>query len=125
MKDRSVKSIYYIVLAIGLIGLLSFFLRDFDLMKKYFFAIAILAIAIYATVKVFSRNSRWMKNREETIKYWKAVKQSRRKYGKSRIPHKRENLKTKPVYRRRRPSHLTVIEGNKHRKKVKNNQASH
>lgn len=105
----------YIIISLAIIGFLSMIIvNPIGLLKSLFSLIIIGAIIFGLIHLLLNRNHT---NHNEMKKYRKALKQSKRRYQNYSTAKSLRRPKTKTVRKRRRPTHLRVIEG----KKSKNN----
>jgi len=123
LRNKQASPLFYGVTGLAAIGLFSFFVRDLGQLIKYLFITAIVGAIFFFIARAVLQSRMSGGNQDEMRKYRQAVKQSKRKYGNSRPISRNQRIRIQQR-KKRRPTHLTVIEGNKHRKKVNNDQAS-
>lgn len=120
MKKRP-PVLLYLITSIAAVGLLSYIFKQPGQLLKSLMVIAIIATIIILVTRTIMSNRYDAANRAEMRKYRQAVKQSKKRY---KNHHKNQNQAKQNRHRRRKkPSHLTVIEGNKNRNK-NNDRAS-
>lgn len=122
MRNRKFPIFMYFIIGIAVIGLLSILLKNpssllMTLLGTVFFA----GLIFFLVTALLNRNGQsgigMRATNDEMKKYRQAVRQSKQKYGQSKkrafytaTPQKQQG---KAKLKRRRPTHLRVIEGKK------------
>lgn len=122
-KQRSV--LFYFVAVIASIGLLAWIMKEPGNLIKTLLITAVVATVIFFIARAIMRHRMGGDNHDEMRKYRRAVKQSQKKY-ESYYPstNAKRMQSRKQVKRRRRPSHLKLIKGNKSADKNDKDRAS-
>src|SRR5699024_6297122 len=110
MKKQS-PVLLYIIIGIAGIGLLSWIMKEPGNLLRTIVMTAIVATLIFFVARAILRRRAYGGNNDEMRKYRRAVKQSQKKYQHNTNTNK-TRTQSRPIKRRRRPSHLTVIKGN-------------
>src|SRR5690625_1044303 len=117
----------YIIIGLAVVGLFSWLSKEPSRLLTTLVTTAIIAFVIFLVARALLNGESFSNNRnsDEMRKYRQAVKQSQRKY-KHLNPRATTNQVRKQSNRRtrRRPTHLTVIEGRKSMKKNNSDRAS-
>lgn len=122
-KQRSV--LFYFVAAIAGIGLLAWIMKEPGNLIKTLLITAVVATVIFFIARAIMRHRMGGGNHDEMRKYRRAVKQSQKRYEHYNPSTNTNRLQNrKQVKRRRRPSHLRLIKGNKTAEKNDKDQAS-
>lgn len=105
----------YFIIGFAVIGLASLLIKNPSSFLITIFTTIIMAFIIFMIVNAFlGRRMGGGGANDEMKKYRQAVKQSKQKYKPNdRSPQKTKNMPGKLRRKRRRPSHLRVIEGKK------------
>ncbi|WP_226667576.1 SA1362 family protein [Metabacillus litoralis] len=119
--NRRMNGVVLVIILLGIIGLITTLASDPLWLLKQIAIYAALAGIIYLIYRLF------MKKRmgKEYSSYAKAVKQSQRRYDDKNtrgsnvknLSQVKKSSKTSAVKKKKQPSHLTVIEGKKGKKK--------
>lgn len=119
--NRRMNGVVLVIILLGIIGVITTLVSDPLWLLKQMAIYAVLAGAIYLIYRLF------MKKRmgKENTSYAKAVKQSKKRYDDrntrgsnvKNITQVKKSIKTSAVKKKKQPSHLTVIEGKKGKKK--------
>lgn len=120
-KNRSI--LFYFVAGIAGIGLLAWIVKEPGDLIKTLFITAVVATVIFFIARAIIRHRMGGGNHDEMRKYRRAVKQSQKKY-ENYNPTTNRMQRHKQMKRRRRPSHLRLIKGNKTRDKSDKDRAS-
>lgn len=119
--NRRMNGVVLVIISLGIIGVITTLVSDPLWLLKQIAIYTVLAGAIYLIYRLF------MKKRmgKENTSYAKAVKQSKKRYDDrntrgsnvKNISQVKRSSKTSAVKKKKQPSHLTVIEGKKGKKK--------
>ncbi|MBM7604608.1 membrane protein implicated in regulation of membrane protease activity [Metabacillus crassostreae] len=119
--NRRMNGFVLVIISLGIIGVITTLVSDPLWLLKQIAIYAVLAGAIYLIYRLF------MKKRmgKENTSYAKAVKQSKKRYDDrntrgsniKNISQVKRSSKTSTIKKKKQPSHLTVIEGKKGKKK--------
>lgn len=121
---RRTPVLLYIIIALAGIGLFSWIIKEPGHLIKYLLITASVGAVIFFIARAIIRRRSGGANHNEMRKYRQAVKQSQRKY-KQIKPNTNQMRPQKQMKRKRKkPSHLTVIKGNKSAKKNNDDRAS-
>lgn len=115
--------LYYVIIGIASIGLLAWIIKEPGNLIKTLIITAIVATVIFYIARAVMRHRMGGGNHDEMRKYRRAVKQSKKKYEQYK-PNRHRMQSRKQTKSRRRPSHLTLIKGNKSTKNNNNDRAS-
>ncbi|PGL72420.1 SA1362 family protein [Bacillus sp. AFS055030] len=126
MNQKVYTSIFYGIIALALFGLIAQLIHDPAKLLQRFLFIGLILLIIYFIYRVFSSSN---SQRSHQDSYRKAAKQTIKKYNTQKSsPFKKSINKSKPTSRKststpllkkrtKDASHLTVIEGEKGKKK--------
>ena len=119
--NRRMNGVVLVIISLGIIGVITTLVSDPLWLLKQIAIYTVLAGAIYLIYRLF------MKKRmgKENTSYAKAFKQSKKRYDDrntrgsnvKNISQVKRSSKTSAVKKKKQPSHLTVIEGKKGKKK--------
>ncbi|MFC0299317.1 SA1362 family protein [Virgibacillus soli] len=122
MLRNFITKMFYVVIVLAIIGLgISLFTNTLKFLTSIFLSIVFAAILFGILYFVFTRNRTGSASNQEMKKYRQAVKQSKKRYqsnekaSHTRTQHPQAVSTQKKL--RKRPSHLSVIEGNKSKRK--------
>src|SRR5690625_2963172 len=111
----------YVIIGLAFIGLLSFLTKEPSRLLMILATSAVIGFIIFFVARTLIRGESFSVggDREEMRKYRQAVKQSQQRYKSYNQSNQYEQNKRirNPKRTRRRPTHLTVIEGKKSIKK--------
>jgi len=123
--------VMYIVISLAIIGLSAQLFTNFTGFLMSILLMIIIAFVVFMIFSYIARNraggSSGFQSSPESKKYREAVKRSQEKYGKPNVKVKKSQEQNKRQIKRkkrRRPSHLRVIEGKKGKDDQKDNRAS-
>lgn len=112
---RYTRGLPYMIISLALVGLLSMlFLNPLHLFKSVLSVFLFGALLLVIIRFLFRRNNQ---NANEMRKYRQALKQSQKRYQHNQRPNSNIRIRNNRVQRRRRPTHLRVIEGKKSKDK--------
>lgn len=121
MKEKRHPTFLYVIISLASIGLLSWIVKEPGQLIRTLLLAAIMAVVIFFIARAIIRRRAGHHN-DEMRKYKQAVKQSQKRY-----KHYQQNTGRKisqKKLKRRRPTHLTVIKGNKSTKRRNDDRAS-
>lgn len=124
MHGAKLSPFLYVIIGLAGIGLLSWITREPGQLLSYIIMTALIGTLIFFIARAIIRRRTGNENYDETRKYRQAVKQSQKKYKHKQQPSHHVRSYKRLNRRRRRPSHLTLIKGNKSGKKNNNDRAS-
>ena len=121
MVRRKSPIFMYVIIGLAFIGLLSFLTKEPSRLLMILATSAVIGFIIFFVARTLIRGESFSVggDREEMRKYRQAVKQSQQRYKSYNQSNQYEQNKRirNPKRTRRRPTHLTVIEGKKSIKK--------
>lgn len=121
MVRRKPPIFMYVIIGLAFIGLLSFLTKEPSRLFMILATSAVIGFIIFFVARTLIRGESFSVSgdREEMRKYRQAVKQSQQRYKSYNQSNQYEQNKRirNPKRTRRRPTHLTVIEGKKSIKK--------
>jgi len=128
LRNKRQPILAYIIIGLAVIGLLSWLVKEPSRLLMTLLTTALIAALIFFIARALLRGETFTSSgqNEEMRKYKKAVKQSRERYG-SPSKHQNKLSSSRPTIKRKsrkRPVHLTVIQGKKTLNKDDNDRAS-
>lgn len=124
MIKRQTPLLFYIIVGLAGIGLLSWVVKEPSSFVNYLFITALIAAVIFFIVRFIMKRRGGNAQYDEMKKYRQAVKQTKHKYKHYNKSNQQVKKPQRIRQKRRRPTHLTLIKGNKTRKKNGNDRAS-
>ncbi|QNF26152.1 SA1362 family protein [Metabacillus elymi] len=121
MNRRGVNGFVFAIILLGAVGLITTLVSNPLWLLKQIAIYAAIGFGIYLIYRLFMRK----RMGQENTSYAKAAKQSKRRFDDRstrgsnvrNITHAKKSTKTSAIKKKKQPSHLTVIEGKKGKKK--------
>lgn len=115
--------ILYSIIGLAIIGLTFQLIKNPLGIFKWLFFMLIFAVIIFTVVRFFIKRSN-PRSTSEMKKYKQAVKQSKQRYQHKQPSNKRPQKNSPRTRRRKRATHLRVIDGNKSKSKDNKDEAT-